>query len=178
MREVASNAELFAKADEGGERRHLAAPLKMRIGDHLRDGQHAAGLQRTEYLPECGFRVRGFNISSAKQLEVSEPALYDIYHVKMTGASMADQTVSTITAAPRPEVSSTFLQIAVLAALSATGMLATKILLPSLPQMAASLKVSSASVTSAMSRECARDDRLRDEQSFLCCSGLLRLRSQ
>ena len=59
---------------------------------------------------------------------------------------MADQTVSTITAAPRPEVSSTFLQIAVLAALSATGMLATKILLPSLPQMAASLKVSSASV--------------------------------
>ena len=124
----------------------FAAPLKMRIGDHLRDGQHAAGLQRTEYLPECGFRVRGFNISSAKQLEVSEPALYDIYHVKMTGASMADQTVSTITAAPRPEVSSTFLQIAVLAALSATGMLATNILLPSLPQMAASLKVSSASV--------------------------------
>lgn len=59
---------------------------------------------------------------------------------------MADQTVSTITAAPRPEVSSTFLQIAVLAALSATGMLATNILLPSLPQMAASLKVSSASV--------------------------------
>ena len=124
----------------------FAAPLKMRIGDHLGDGQHAAVLQRTEYLPECGFRVRGFNISSAKQLEVSEPALYDIYHVKMTGASMADQTVSTITAAPRPEVSSTFLQIAVLAALSATGMLATNILLPSLPQMAASLKVSSASV--------------------------------
>ena len=63
---------------------------------------------------------------------------------------MADQTVSTITAAPRPEVSSTFLQIAVLAALSATGTLATNILLPSLPQMAASLKVSSAAVTSAI----------------------------
>ena len=63
---------------------------------------------------------------------------------------MADQTISTVTAAPRPEVSSTFLQIAVLAALSATGTLATNILLPSLPQMAASLKVSSASVTSAI----------------------------
>ncbi len=63
---------------------------------------------------------------------------------------MADQTVSTVAAAPRPEVSSTFLQIAVLAALAATGTLATNILLPSLPQMAASLKVSSASVTSAI----------------------------
>src|SRR6478672_6765721 len=63
---------------------------------------------------------------------------------------MADQTVSTITAAPRPEASSTFAEIAVLAALSATGTLATNILLPSLPQMAISLKVSSASVTSAI----------------------------
>src|SRR3981189_1822531 len=63
---------------------------------------------------------------------------------------MADQTVSTIAAAPRPEISSTFTQIAVLAALSETGTLATNILLPSLPQMAASLKVSSASVTSAI----------------------------
>jgi len=64
---------------------------------------------------------------------------------------MADQTVFTIDAAPpRPEVSSTFLQIAVLAALAATGTLATNILLPSLPQMAASLKVSSAAVTSAI----------------------------
>ena len=61
---------------------------------------------------------------------------------------MADQTVSTtVAAAPRPKTSSTFLQIAVLAALAATGTLATNILLPSLPQMAASLKVSSASVT-------------------------------
>jgi MFS transporter, DHA1 family, multidrug resistance protein len=63
---------------------------------------------------------------------------------------MADQTVSTIAAAPRPEVSSTFLQIAVLAALSATGTLATNILLPSLPQMAASLHVTTAEVTAAI----------------------------
>jgi MFS transporter, DHA1 family, multidrug resistance protein len=63
---------------------------------------------------------------------------------------MADQTVVTITAAPIPKVSSTFLQITVLAVLSATGTLATNILLPSLPQMAASLNVSSAAVTSAI----------------------------
>src|SRR5512140_1183914 len=63
---------------------------------------------------------------------------------------MTDQTVSAVAAAPRPATSSSFLQIAVLAALAATGTLATNILLPSLPQMAASLKVSSASVTSAI----------------------------
>jgi DHA1 family bicyclomycin/chloramphenicol resistance-like MFS transporter len=63
---------------------------------------------------------------------------------------MADQTVSTISAVPRPEISSTFLQIAVLAALAATGTLATNILLPSLPQMAASLHVSTAAVTSSI----------------------------
>jgi DHA1 family bicyclomycin/chloramphenicol resistance-like MFS transporter len=54
---------------------------------------------------------------------------------------------------PRRRVGSsppTFLQIAVLAALAATGTLATNILLPSLPQMAASLKVSTAEVTSAI----------------------------
>ena len=62
---------------------------------------------------------------------------------------MADQTVA-IDASPRPEASSTVVQIAVLAALAATGTLATNILLPSLPQMAASLKVSSAAVTSAI----------------------------
>jgi len=49
-----------------------------------------------------------------------------------------------------PDVSSTFLQIAVLAALAATGTLATNILLPSLPQMAASLHVSTAAVTSSI----------------------------
>src|ERR1700716_1056190 len=63
---------------------------------------------------------------------------------------MADQTVSTITAAPRPHVSSTFPQIAILAALAATGTLATNILLPSLPQMAAALNVSSAAITAAI----------------------------
>jgi MFS transporter, DHA1 family, multidrug resistance protein len=63
---------------------------------------------------------------------------------------MADQSVATIDTTPLPVVSSTFAQIAVLAALSATGTLATNILLPSLPQMAASLKVSTAAVTSAI----------------------------
>src|SRR5882762_7373758 len=66
------------------------------------------------------------------------------------GAFMTDQAVSTIAAAPRPEVSSTFPQIAVLAALAATGTLATNILLPSLPRMAASLHVSTAAVTSSI----------------------------
>jgi DHA1 family bicyclomycin/chloramphenicol resistance-like MFS transporter len=63
---------------------------------------------------------------------------------------MADQSVATIDTAPIPKVSSTFLQITVLAVLAATGTLATNILLPSLPQMAASLNVSSAAVTSAI----------------------------
>ena len=63
---------------------------------------------------------------------------------------MTDQNIATIDAAPLPEISSTFLQVAVLAALAATGTLATNILLPSLPQMAVSLKVSSAAVTSAI----------------------------
>src|SRR5258705_12009053 len=63
---------------------------------------------------------------------------------------MTDQTVATIDSAPLPEVSSTFLQIAVLAVLAATGTLATNILLPSLPQMAASLHVSTAAVTSSI----------------------------
>ena len=69
---------------------------------------------------------------------------------------MADETLSTmsslstIAATPRPEAASTSAQIAVLASLAATGTLATNILLPSLPQMAASLQVSSAAVTSAI----------------------------
>src|SRR6202051_793536 len=62
---------------------------------------------------------------------------------------MADQTVATI-AVPHQEVSSTVAEIAVLAVLAATGTLATNILLPSLPQMAASLHVSTASVTSSI----------------------------
>jgi MFS transporter, DHA1 family, multidrug resistance protein len=63
---------------------------------------------------------------------------------------MTDHAVSTIAAAPRPQVSSTFPQIAVLAALAATGTLATNILLPSLPQMATSLHVSTAEVTASI----------------------------
>ena len=62
---------------------------------------------------------------------------------------MTDQTAA-IDAPPRTEASSTVLQIAVLAGLAATGTLATNILLPSLPQMAASLNVTSAAVTSAI----------------------------
>jgi MFS transporter, DHA1 family, multidrug resistance protein len=62
---------------------------------------------------------------------------------------MADQTVST-TAVPRPETASTTAQIAVLATLAAIGTLATNILLPSLPRMAASLHVSTAEVTASI----------------------------
>jgi DHA1 family bicyclomycin/chloramphenicol resistance-like MFS transporter len=62
---------------------------------------------------------------------------------------MADQTVA-IEAAPPKSTSSTALQIAVLAALAATGTLATSILLPSLPQIAVSLNVTTAAVTSAI----------------------------
>src|SRR5438876_12400053 len=67
----------------------------------------------------------------------------------MAGTDMTDQTL-TIDASPCPEASSTVLQIAVLAGLAATGTLATNILLPSLPQMAISLNVTSAAVTSAI----------------------------
>jgi DHA1 family bicyclomycin/chloramphenicol resistance-like MFS transporter len=63
---------------------------------------------------------------------------------------MTDQTVSTIDAVPRPETASTTAQIAVLATLAAIGTLATNILLPSLPQMAASLHVSTAEVTASI----------------------------
>jgi MFS transporter, DHA1 family, multidrug resistance protein len=62
---------------------------------------------------------------------------------------MTDQT-ATIEASSRAEASSTGLQIAVLAMLAATGTLATNILLPSLPQMAVALNVTSAAVTSAI----------------------------
>src|SRR3954465_704313 len=63
---------------------------------------------------------------------------------------MADQTIAIDAATARPAASSTVLQIAVLAGLAATGTLATNILLPSLPQMAVSLNVTSAAVTSAI----------------------------
>ena len=63
---------------------------------------------------------------------------------------MADQTVSITDAVPRPETASTTAQIAVLATLAAIGTLATNILLPSLPQMAASLHVTTAEVTASI----------------------------
>jgi DHA1 family bicyclomycin/chloramphenicol resistance-like MFS transporter len=63
---------------------------------------------------------------------------------------MADQNVSTIDAVPRAETASTTAQIAVLATLAAIGTLATNILLPSLPQMAASLHVTTAEVTASI----------------------------
>jgi MFS transporter, DHA1 family, multidrug resistance protein len=62
---------------------------------------------------------------------------------------MTAQTATTIDV-PAKEASSSFAQVAVLAALAATGTLATNILLPSLPEMAASLHVSTASVTSSI----------------------------
>src|ERR1700730_2928832 len=63
---------------------------------------------------------------------------------------MADETISIVDAMPRPEAASTTAQIAVLATLAAIGTLATNILLPSLPQMAASLHVSTAAVTASI----------------------------
>jgi DHA1 family bicyclomycin/chloramphenicol resistance-like MFS transporter len=63
---------------------------------------------------------------------------------------MADQTVSITNAVPETETASTTAQIAVLATLAAIGTLATNILLPSLPQMAGSLHVSTAAVTASI----------------------------
>ncbi|MEA2898782.1 MAG: transporter, family, multidrug resistance protein [Bradyrhizobium sp.] len=63
---------------------------------------------------------------------------------------MADQTVSITDAVPRHKTASTTAQIAVLATLAAIGTLATNILLPSLPQMAASLNVTTAAVTASI----------------------------
>ena len=62
---------------------------------------------------------------------------------------MADQS-ETIKTAPRDVTTSSALPIAVLSVLAAMGTLATNILLPSLPQIAISLNVTSAAVTSAI----------------------------
>ncbi len=61
---------------------------------------------------------------------------------------MTDQAVAA-RVTPDP-AASTISQVAVLAVLAATGTLATNILLPSLPQMATALNVTSAAVTSAI----------------------------
>lgn len=63
---------------------------------------------------------------------------------------MADETAQTTAAVASAETSSAMVKISVLAAMAATGTLATNILLPSLPMMAASLNVSSAAITSAI----------------------------
>jgi len=63
----------------------------------------------------------------------------------MTDSSLAVPKLATI-GPPR----ATLAQVAILAALSATGTLATNILLPSLPQMGRSLGVSTATVTSSI----------------------------
>ncbi len=63
---------------------------------------------------------------------------------------MADHTVSITDAVPLRKPASTTAQIAVLATLAAIGTLATNILLPSLPQMAASLHVTTAAVTASI----------------------------
>src|SRR6185312_5761889 len=63
---------------------------------------------------------------------------------------MADHTVSISDAVPARKTASTTAQIAVLATLAAIGTLATNILLPSLPQMAASLHVTTAAVTASI----------------------------
>ncbi|MEH2469446.1 DHA1 family bicyclomycin/chloramphenicol resistance-like MFS transporter [Nitrobacteraceae bacterium AZCC 2161] len=63
---------------------------------------------------------------------------------------MTDRTIDAIADAAPPQTSSTALQIAVLAALSSIGTLATNILLPSLPQMAVSLNVTTPAVTASI----------------------------
>ncbi|MDB5616898.1 multidrug effflux MFS transporter [Tardiphaga sp.] len=61
---------------------------------------------------------------------------------------MTDGTIDATAAAP--QATSTGIQIAVLAALASIGTLATNILLPSLPQMAASLGVTTPAVTTSI----------------------------
>src|SRR5258708_24722723 len=63
---------------------------------------------------------------------------------------MAAQTVARTAAVPRRETASTPGKIAVTARLAAIGTLATNILLPSLPQMAVSLHVTTAEVTASI----------------------------
>src|SRR5215467_708247 len=63
---------------------------------------------------------------------------------------MTDQTATALSSASAARTSSTAAEIAILATLAATGTLATNILLPSLLSIAATLKVSTAAVTSAI----------------------------
>ncbi len=63
---------------------------------------------------------------------------------------MTDQAIDAQASSPVPEVSSTGGQIAVLAALASVGTLATNILLPSLPQIAVALQVTTPAVTASI----------------------------
>src|ERR1700735_3984662 len=128
--------------------------------DFLRCLERVRSAQNTEESTPCTLSTkiepdsRGTSPAMTKKIAVDWRFPIPFYMICIisysTGASMADQTVSAIAAAPRQGASPTVLQIAVLAALAATGTLATNILLPSLPQMAVSLKVSSAAGTSAI----------------------------
>lgn len=63
---------------------------------------------------------------------------------------MTDRTAETMANNPPQETASTAGQIAVLAALASVGTLATNILLPSLPQMATALQVTTPAVTASI----------------------------
>lgn len=63
---------------------------------------------------------------------------------------MTDETLDTSARATAPPASSTAGQIAVLAALASVGTLATNILLPSLPQIAVALQVTTPAVTASI----------------------------
>ena len=63
---------------------------------------------------------------------------------------MTVRTAETMAATPPQEAVSTAAQIAVLAALASIGTLATNILLPSLPQMALALQVTTPAVTASI----------------------------
>jgi DHA1 family bicyclomycin/chloramphenicol resistance-like MFS transporter len=72
-----------------------------------------------------------------------------VISISREGRTMTEQILTIADAHPAP-VAATSLQVAVLAALAAIGTLATNILLPSLPGMAADLKVSTAQVTASI----------------------------
>jgi len=60
IREAAAGAHPFAKPNGGGEREHAAAWLKVRVGDHFRHRQQAAGFECFEYFRKRRFPVMDF----------------------------------------------------------------------------------------------------------------------
>src|ERR1700687_2597943 len=122
----------FAHETAGAARvRHSLLPLLSRDNE-----TQTSGTSRREntdvYLVE-------FRIGSRPGTRILPPSnfrLYMIYVISSKrGTSMSDQTVATIDAAPLPEVSFTFLQNAVLAALAANGTLPSYIMLSSRQEM-------------------------------------------